>query len=45
MKDIKQTVVLNKNTQDGFLDFNSSHDLDEVMSALKKIMDNEGKYD
>jgi len=33
----KPTVVLNKN-EDEFLDFNSSHDLAEVMNALNRIM-------
>lgn len=34
---IKSTVVLNKNNSDGFLDFNSSHDLSEAINALNKI--------
>lgn len=36
---IKSTVVLNKGNQDGFFDFNSMHDLSEVMKVLKRIID------
>jgi hypothetical protein len=39
MKDSKPTVVLNKTNRDGFLDFNSSHDLDEVINVLRKILE------
>lgn len=39
MKDPKPTVVLNKTNPDGFLDFNSSHDLEEVIKVLNKIME------
>lgn len=35
----KPTVILNKSNSDGFLDFNSSSDLCEVMKVLKKLMD------
>ena len=34
----KPTVVLNKYTSDGFLDFYYSSDLDEVMKVLSKMM-------
>ena len=36
---IKPTVILNKSNSDGFLDFNSSSDLSEVMKVLNKLMD------
>lgn len=35
---IKPTVVLNKTSSDGFLDFNSPSDLKEAIKALNKIM-------
>ncbi|WP_458452952.1 hypothetical protein [Methanobrevibacter sp.] len=35
---INDTVVLNKSNSDGFIDFNSSYDLDEVMKSLNKLM-------
>lgn len=34
---IKPTVILNKGDADGFLDFNSSDDLSEVIKALNKL--------
>jgi hypothetical protein len=37
-KSVKPTVVLNKSNSDGFLDFNSSSDLAEVMKVLNKLM-------
>jgi hypothetical protein len=36
-KSVKPTVVLNKGNSDGFLNFNSSSDLSEVMKALNKL--------
>lgn len=43
-KSLKPTLVLNKINSDGFLNFNYSSDLDEVMKALNKLM-NEGGND
>ena len=35
---IKPTVVLNRNTSDGFLDLNSSDEMKEVIKVLDKLM-------
>ena len=34
---IKPTVVLNRNTSDGFLDLNSSDELKEVIKSLNRL--------
>lgn len=38
MDENNRTIVLNKSNSDGFLDFYFSNDLDEVMKALQKLM-------
>jgi hypothetical protein len=39
-KDIKRpTVILNNIESDGFLDFNSKHDLKQVIEVLNKMME------
>ena len=38
---IEPTVILNKGDSDGFLDFNSSEDLSEVIRTLNKLMKEE----
>ena len=35
---LKPTVVLNKSNSDGFLDFNTTSDLKQVIRALNKLM-------
>lgn len=35
---IEPTVILNKENLDGFLDFNCSEDLSEVIRTLNKLM-------
>jgi hypothetical protein len=37
-KSTKPTLVLNRSKLDGFIDFNSAHDLARVMKVLKKLM-------
>ncbi len=39
---IEPTVILNKNDEYGFLDFNSSDDLSQVIKALKKLIKEDG---
>lgn len=40
---INDTLVLNKSDYDGFLDFNSSNELDEVIKVLNKLIDDVSK--
>ncbi|WP_298501637.1 hypothetical protein [uncultured Methanobrevibacter sp.] len=35
---LKPTVVLNKSNSDGFLDFNTTSDLKQVIRALNKLI-------
>lgn len=35
---LKPTVVLNKSNSDGFLDFNTTSDLKQVIRTLNKLM-------
>ena len=39
---IEPTVILNKEDSDGFLDFNNSDDLSQVIKVLKKLMKEDG---
>ena len=39
---IEPTVILNKEDECGFLDFNNPDDLSQVIKALKKLMGEEG---
>ena len=39
---IEPTVILNKEDEYGFLDFNNPDDLSEVIKAIKKLMKEEG---
>ena len=39
---IEPTVILNKDDEYGFLDFNSSDDLSQVIKALKKLIKEDG---
>lgn len=36
MDDEKPTVILNKNTSDGFIDFSNSQDLDYLIKMFKE---------
>ncbi|WP_458405276.1 hypothetical protein [Methanobrevibacter sp.] len=40
---INDTLVLNKSDSDGFLDFNSSNELDEVIKVLNKLINEDSK--
>ena len=39
---IEPTVILNKEDECGFLDFNNPDDLSQVIKALRKLMKEEG---
>lgn len=41
MKKTNPTIVLNKTNSDGFIDFNSSFDLSEMIKILNKLIDEE----